>query len=349
MTTGTQKFVMIVAVTALCSIVSTSLVWAAPGGGGPKPADDLVCLECVELEELENNSVDGTKIVDESIEAEDIATYAVGSDEIATDAVGSDEIATNAVGSDEIATDAVGSDEIITSQVQRRVIESCAPGSSISAIAQDGTVTCEDNSTGAPGTTLGDLACADGEFAQYDDDLGDWICGNPNNALNARSVFITQRTYTGNLGGVVGADTFCQDEADFYNIPGRFKAWLSTYVPHLMSPSNRFRKEPDVPYVMLNGVAITSGAIQGPTELLVELNRALSGAFHSGVEVWTNTTSTGAIWPYLSGISDCNGWTSSDVTDLGGYGDNSYLTEAWTAGLGTDECNELKHLYCFEQ
>ncbi|MCK7592934.1 hypothetical protein [Pseudomarimonas salicorniae] len=48
----------------------------------------------------------------------------------------------------------VGSTEIDASQVQARVLSACAAGSSIRAIAQDGSVTCElDNSEASPWTT----------------------------------------------------------------------------------------------------------------------------------------------------------------------------------------------------
>ena len=62
---------------------------------------------------------------------------------VGTDAVGTLALASGAVTTAKIAAAAVGTAEIDSTEVQRRVGSSCATGTSISAIAADGTVTCE--------------------------------------------------------------------------------------------------------------------------------------------------------------------------------------------------------------
>lgn len=48
-----------------------------------------------------------------------------------------------------------------------------------------------------------------------------------NNADRHR-IFVTSTTYTGNLGGVVGADIVCTNVATGAGIPGSYKAVLSS-------------------------------------------------------------------------------------------------------------------------
>jgi hypothetical protein len=260
--------------------------------------------------------------------------------------INSFEIEDGTGGSDDIGAGQVGVSEIDSSEVQRRVTGTCTAGSSIREIAQDGTVTCEtDDVGGAVGTTLSDLACTDGEFARYNFDLGDWVCDAPHGGpLNAKIVFLTHRSYTGNLGGIVGADFICQAEADFWNVPGRFRAWISSDMGVLHTPGNRFLRVPDVPYVMLNGQEVFPGPFTGVQIAAVPIKRTPGGSFITD-DVWTNTTEQ-------SGIdlapADCDGWTSSDPLDGGQVG-NSGTTVTWTNGFPDRPCSETNRLYCFQQ
>lgn len=82
----------------------------------------------------------------------DEALLNVGGDLAGT--VADAQIGADAVGAAAIANGSIGTDEIDATQVQRRVGGACAPGSSISAVAADGTVTCEADA-GAVNTDLG--------------------------------------------------------------------------------------------------------------------------------------------------------------------------------------------------
>ena len=46
--------------------------------------------------------------------------------------------------------------------------------------------------------------------------------------IGYQKVFVTSTTYTGNLGGLSGADSKCQARATAANLSGVWKAWLST-------------------------------------------------------------------------------------------------------------------------
>ena len=83
-----------------------------------------------------------------------IATGGVISAMIADGTVANADLATSSVNAGNIVDGSVGSADINTAQVQARVTGTCASGSSVSAIAANGTVTCESDDTGAPGWLL---------------------------------------------------------------------------------------------------------------------------------------------------------------------------------------------------
>src|SRR4051794_30232839 len=65
--------------------------------------------------------------------------------------------------------------------------------------------------------------------------------GNNGQGLtNPRTVFITSGGYSGDMGGLQGADQICQALASTARLKGTYKAWLSDSTPS--SPSTRFRK-----------------------------------------------------------------------------------------------------------
>jgi hypothetical protein len=84
-----------------------------------------------------------------------IATGGVSSAMIADGAVSNIDLAANAVNAANVVDGSIGSADINTAQVQARVGGSCAAGSSISAIAANGAVSCEADDTGPAAWTLG--------------------------------------------------------------------------------------------------------------------------------------------------------------------------------------------------
>ncbi len=83
-----------------------------------------------------------------------IASGGVTSAMIADGTVTNADLAANSVNAGNIVDGTVGSAEINSAQVQTRVSGACAAGSSISAIAANGSVTCENDDTGVPGWLL---------------------------------------------------------------------------------------------------------------------------------------------------------------------------------------------------
>jgi hypothetical protein len=173
---------------------------------------------------------------------------------------------------------------------------------------------------------------------------------------NARRVFVSNTKLAGNFAspsGLAGnvADSKCQSFADAANLGGTWKAWLSDSTT---SPSLRFERA-TVPYTLIDGIVIasnwtslTSGA------LLHGVDKSETGTSESNAGVWTATDYTGA--PLISGqsgttfpIGDCSDFTSNTsgppypAIGLGGATD---ITWSYVYLVG---CDQLEHLYCFEQ
>ena len=161
---------------------------------------------------------------------------------------------------------------------------------------------------------------------------------------NDRYVFVTQGTYNGKIGGILNADALCQAEADAANLPGVFRAYLSTEGSHV---SDRLRIRSDVAYKLPNGSVVASSGSQFFDDRLSHpINRNARGQTVSGY-VWTGES--GSAW-------DCRGWTGSSVSSFqrftgffgstgstGGDWDNAY-----NGRLSSAYCTNSYRLYCFE-
>jgi hypothetical protein len=160
-----------------------------------------------------------------------------------------------------------------------------------------------------------------------------------------RVVFVTSLAYTGDLGGIAGADAKCQSSADASTssrIKGRtFVAWVST-------PTNAVSARlthGTMPYVRPDGEAIAT-----------EWNTLVDGALDNGIAVdelgdthntgnaWTGTNSSGA----TSAQFACMSWTSFAGTYPGERGNVGGNGSGWS-GSGLGACDSTHRLYCFER
>lgn len=175
---------------------------------------------------------------------------------------------------------------------------------------------------------------------------------------HSRTVFLSSVTYTGNLGGVSGADLKCQALAQAAGLANakKYRAWISNGV---QSPSTRFTQIDleDLPYALRNGRLVASTFAElvedGPrtgiwiTELGTPLFEAL---------VWTNTAADGE--PF-SATNHCNEWVSNQPMAYARVGLNALEIEQgpgwdvwrserhWTSYISRS-CTLNAHLYCFE-
>jgi hypothetical protein len=160
----------------------------------------------------------------------------------------------------------------------------------------------------------------------------------------SKKVFISSEVYSGNLGGLLGADAICQGLADSAGIGGTFKAWLSSGND---DPIKRF-KHSIYQYVRVDGALVANNwsdlvdsTISNPINV-TELGETLQDAL-----VWTNTYANGATFNYQA--IPCNSWTDGTYNyGVHMIGSASQTNDYWTYGYGGN-CVGPSHLYCFQQ
>jgi hypothetical protein len=150
----------------------------------------------------------------------------------------------------------------------------------------------------------------------------------PSFCMCAKKVFLTSQEYTGNLGGLAGADAKCQALADAAGIGGTFKAWLSDST---LDPIHRFSGSTfsGVPFV----------------RTIDENGHAVPFDNARGLYAWTGTDFGGRPMS-----PNCNNWWSSSDADQGWVGFVMGYTYfySWTQD-GQKQCSEMRRLYCFQQ
>ena len=214
-----------------------------------------------------------------------------------------------------------------------------------------------------PGTCFWGPACGDGEVtpgyeicdpgAPVDPMGGELIPCGPECRFEGRVVFLSSTIYTGKeLGGLTGADAKCRQLAKTFD-PERFhtyRAWLSD---DTSEPTSTFDHS-NVPYVLLNGVAIADNfdglALTGPTVgiTITDTYEAIDD-----IRVWTHTTLAGT---KIMDDLHCKQWSSDAFDQVAMTGRNSVPTdlqttwtnEGWWTRYIENNCNTQYHLYCFE-
>jgi cysteine-rich repeat protein len=186
--------------------------------------------------------------------------------------------------------------------------------------------------------------CDDGNMVNNDS------CSNTCKS-NSKIVFVSSQMYTGNMGGLAGADMKCQTLAQAAGLPGTYMAWLSDATG---SPSTRMTQSA-VPYVLPNGTKIANNwadLIDGNLIAginLTETNGAppigntscAGGGFPT---VWTDTNTNGTL---VAQGSSCSNWSS---TNGGSYwGQANQTTGIWTAWCSGGLCSWQSPIYCFQQ
>jgi hypothetical protein len=159
-------------------------------------------------------------------------------------------------------------------------------------------------------------------------------------------VFATSTPYSGNLGGLSGADDKCQLRALVAGLPGTYRAWLSDATG---SPSTRFVRSTG-PYQLVNGTTIaanwadlTDGALAAPINVT-----ETGGAVRVSDLAWTATKTNGTFNQLVN--YNCVNWSTAAVTGFGLAGIPTEASGAWTEEFLAASCGEPNvHLYCFQQ
>lgn len=214
------------------------------------------------------------------------------------------------------------------------------------SVSSTGGAASSTSSNTATGGGCGDGNVEDGEECDDANRVAGDGCDNC--VKEFRRVFVTSKVFTGNLGGLTGADQKCQDAADAAALPGLYKAWLSVAGE---SPTERFVHSL-VPYRQVDGVEIAKDWNDLTDEQLAaalvvsEFNGPAGTGMHSCapivITVWTGTRASGSA---VDGDYFCGDWIGSGegISGRGGATDS-----AWTQAC-IAKCEDQAALYCFEQ
>ena len=170
--------------------------------------------------------------------------------------------------------------------------------------------------------------------------------------------FVTATTFTGDLGGLFGADLKCRGAAEAAGLaePARFHAYLSTGD---IDAKDRFKTVATaLPYVLVTGKKFADNfptlIAAGPLGEGISVTE--TGAVLHEEPVATNTAPDGL---RFSPDQHCQGWTSADAAHKVRYGVNGIpadspgwsdwkATQAWV-GAASHKCDKkYYHLYCLE-
>lgn len=170
--------------------------------------------------------------------------------------------------------------------------------------------------------------------------------------------FVTAAAFTGDLGGLFGADLKCQGAAAAAGLPEpeRFHAFLST---GQVDAKDRFPAGPPaLPYVLVTGKkfadSFASLIESGPLGEGIAVTETGAALYTKGVA--TNTAPGGV---HFSPDQHCQEWTSAEVSFKARTGLNAVpadspqwpdwkAVQAWT-GVTSLQCNKKDmHIYCLE-
>lgn len=203
--------------------------------------------------------------------------------------------------------------------------------------------------------------CPNDANSDQEDADGDGI-GNACEVMR-RTVFLSSAGELGGaLGGLLGADAFCQTLADSAGIGGSrtYLAWLAD---DSGSPDTRFTKSTFVPYVRTDGQTVaddytdltTCDAIGNCLQNPITFDETGEEVPGGVGPVWTNVLATG-LANGLGGTAtedqfSCFGWSVLGVQ--GAIGFSTLTDDLWTTDSGDPITNRLceqgARLYCFEQ
>ena len=188
-------------------------------------------------------------------------------------------------------------------------------------------------------------------------------CGDDGAVIpdDALRVFITSSTYSGDLGGVAGADAKCQLAADAEALGGTWRAWLSTSTEDAFA-----RIAGDGPWYQLDGTLTFNNHANLATTPQAEIKVMEDAEYLFGeppkddgngggdgltgvtvnwtgvFDVWSGTAAGG-----VAASDTCSDWQSELHTGL--LGDPAATGSEWTAWR-QEACDASDgHLYCFEQ
>ena len=189
-------------------------------------------------------------------------------------------------------------------------------------------------------------------------------CGDESACVNGgcmalttdRIIFVSSTTFSGNLGGLSGADGHCQNLATGAALPGSYKAWLSdgtnTAVARLKHSTGNYVLADRSTIVAQGWTGLTSGTLLHAIDM-TETGKSppmMTYCTSTCPLVYTNTAPDGTM---ALASYDCANWTGGGGYVLWGCANTTNLT--WTQycrGLATTSWCDGTYpalLYCVQQ
>jgi len=201
-----------------------------------------------------------------------------------------------------------------------------------------GLVCCSSNDDAAGtkpnGGESNDASSDAGNDAPVDTGTG---TGNPGG--KPRRVFVSSAAYSGNLGGLVGANAKCTTLASAAGLAGKWNAWLYSgtiaTIPGWDQDALREWRRLDGVLVRSDVKEVIGGRLQAPISV-TETGALLA------TDVWT-----GGPLNSKPVLHSCNGWTTSDAASVGSVGASDQTTSFdYSKEV---PCSSEAHLYCVEE
>jgi hypothetical protein len=168
----------------------------------------------------------------------------------------------------------------------------------------------------------------------------------PDNQPINKIVFVSSETYTGNLGGISGANDKCDQLAQNAGLTGSYKAWISN---SKSTPATTFNRSKG-PYVLVDQTIVANNWNDLTDSILNKsINLTESGALVNALsKAWTNTHPDGSIIS-LTTTESCSDFTSVDAQYTAVTGTIVlYYSSEWTRHNSTS-CQESHYIYCIQQ
>ncbi len=172
--------------------------------------------------------------------------------------------------------------------------------------------------------------------------------------LNSKKTFITDATFTGDMGGISGADAACSDTSDA-NHPGTgtYKALITDTANRIASLTDNtgdgqtdWVLAPDTCYFRNDNTTLIA-ATNGASLINVDNESAMRNSFgDTAINAWFGATME---WISQENTYSCFDWTNSVSGSHFGLVISIPGTDAYTFGALGLQCNESHHLVCVEQ
>jgi hypothetical protein len=187
------------------------------------------------------------------------------------------------------------------------------------------------------------VGCGRSGFDPFDGPsfLADTLDRSPDASVTRpNKAFITADTYSGNLGGIAGADAKCAISAVQAGLPGTFVAFLSG---NETTPVNAIdRLSGSRGWVRVDGISVAdvpSQIVNGQIFNPISLDQF--GQQAQVIEAWTGAETLTSV-----AARRCMEWTSTDALGLGTVG--SLIRRDSVSNFTNRACDQRRALLCFE-